>query len=110
MRNENHNHWGKWIDGRFRFLGYRRLADLATLVGCSQAAMFDWLAIDMPPRSMQKGFDSALIAALQTTRTMLFREYANVAPGDAPVIDPNTSSEHSGGQRKIRRAPTEQAA
>lgn len=85
------NHWGKWIIRRRRFLGYMRLSDLATSIGCSYAAIYQWTHAENPPAGMQMGYDAKLISALLTTRMMLFNHYAFVAPEDAPIVGPDSN-------------------
>jgi len=103
------NHWGEWVIARWKFLGFRRLADLSTAVGCNPNLLTVWHQSESPPNSMRKGFDLALVRALRTDRMTLFGLYATIAPEDAPVIEPPRDVDRAG-RNRIRRAPTARVA
>jgi transcriptional regulator with XRE-family HTH domain len=84
--------WGDWLDRRARHLGIKRHATLAAKVGCSHDQLARWMQMESPPSRMQKGFDESLAAALNVTPRTLFTDYQNVAPEDAPTLDPTCGS------------------
>lgn len=102
--------WGEWIVRRWRFLGFKRIVDLSSTVGCSPDLLTRWHNSRFPPETIRKGFDVALIVALRTDRWTLFNAYASIAPEDAPVIDPPRDVDRVGGKLGIRRAPARGAA
>ena len=80
------NHWGLWVEQRASFLGFVRKFDLAVAVGCATESISKWVTLPTHPTRMQKGFDAALIRALQTDRAMLFRLYKTTSAEDAPIV------------------------
>jgi hypothetical protein len=105
----NHpNNWGVWIGGRFFFLGYRRLSNLSTLLGCSYDVVWRWSKLASPPANIRKDFDVRLIEVLKTDRFTLFTGYVSVAPEEAPIIEPRRRGPSS--DAMIRRAPTSKVA
>lgn len=78
--------WGEWIQQRSQFVGFKRQQDLAEAVGCAPERLSRWAQLLTPPKRMLKGFDRTLAAALQTTRQILFQDYASTSPDSAPII------------------------
>ncbi|MGD0462862.1 MAG: hypothetical protein ABSB74_10275 [Tepidisphaeraceae bacterium] len=110
MPSGTHSRWGEWIIERWAFLGFKRIADLSTAIGCSYAALYQWKQLETPPDAMQKGFDVGLIAALKTDRMTLFCSYVSIAPADAPVIEPPRDVDRLGSKRRILKAPAREVA
>ncbi|MGD0464651.1 MAG: hypothetical protein ABSB74_19375 [Tepidisphaeraceae bacterium] len=98
---QTRNHWGQWLRLRWRFLGFRRIGDLSTSLGCCPDLVTRWLRSEFPPDSIRKGFDTALIGALRTDRWTLFNSYTTVAPEDAPIVDPPRDTDAVGVHNKI---------
>jgi hypothetical protein len=65
---------------RSETVGFKRHQDLAEAVGCTREQVARWASMELPPRRMRKGFDGSLARALQTTKQVLFQEWAHVAP------------------------------
>lgn len=86
------NSWGNWVERRARHVGIRRLLDLALAIGCHQNHVTRFVQSEQPPKRMTKGFDAALVEALRTDRYTLFAAWRDVAPEDAPLVDPLTRS------------------
>ena len=78
--------WGEWVETRSRVLGFRRFADLASEIGCTRQNLRRWFNMDEPPDSIRKGFDRKLAKVLRTSVEMLFNEWANTPPDEAPVL------------------------
>jgi hypothetical protein len=78
-------HWGKWVQQRSRFVGFRRQIDFAKSIGCSTKQVQKWEAMGVPPTRMRKGFGESLAKALSTTPPVLFSQWSKVPPEHKPA-------------------------